>query len=88
MLSGTLTLQHELLFFLWKSEELLDAFEYTFLQTGGHPMANNLEEAIMQTALSDLGDQFRFGVFIVSVKCCTQSVRGYQSFRFNLGALT
>lgn len=53
---------------LWQREERFETLENVVLKFCRHTMANDLEEAVVQAALSDVVYQFGFGIFIVSVK--------------------
>lgn len=63
-----LTFENFFFFSLGKGKEFLYTFEEILLQFGWNTVPCDLEETVVQTALSDLFNQVRFGNLIVAIK--------------------
>lgn len=68
------TLANLLLFLQRQAEELLRVPHDPFLQFGWHPVPRDLEETVIQAALSDIRDELRFGSCIVAVEHCVLTI--------------
>ena len=65
---GLHTFENLFFFFLWKSKELFYTLEEVLLQLSWNTMTCDLEESVVQTALSDLFNQLGFGNLVVAIE--------------------